>query len=54
MQGPLLCLLVTMSVALVGLAGVPADLEGVVQFAFFSFLVLFVVLMVRYLAQDRR
>lgn len=53
MQGAFLTLILSITVALVGLLGVPEPMEGLVQLTFFSLLVVFVVLMVRYLAQDR-
>lgn len=53
MQRAVLCLLLTIAVAVIGFAGVPETLEWVIQLAFFSLLVVFVYLMVRHLAQDR-
>lgn len=53
MQSAMISLLLTMMVALIGFLGVPEEIGGVVQLAFFSLLVVFVYLMVRYLAQDR-
>jgi uncharacterized membrane protein YtjA (UPF0391 family) len=53
MQGAILTLILTIAVALVGFIGVPEPLEGVVQVAFFLLLVIFVILMVRYIARDR-
>ena len=53
MQSAILMLVLSITVALIGFLGVPEPMEGVVQLAFFSLLVVFVVLMVRYLAQDR-
>ena len=53
MQSALLALMLAVGVALAGMTGVPEAMQGIVQLAFFSLLVVFVVLMVRYLAQDR-
>ena len=53
MQAVITSLVLSIMVALVGFLGVPEPMEGVVQLAFFSLLVVFVVLMVRYMAQDR-
>lgn len=53
MRSAILFLILAIAVATVGLFGVPADLEAIIQLAFFSLLVVFVVLMVRYLARDR-
>ena len=53
MQSAIITLVLAIMVALVGFLGVPEENAGVVQLAFFSLLVVFVFLMVRYLAQDR-
>lgn len=52
MRRLILCLTVAL-VALIALIGVPKAVEGLVQFGFFALLVVFVVLMVRHLAEDR-
>ena len=49
----ILCLVVTIGVALVGLFGVPEAMEGIVQLAFFSLVVVFVILVIDYLVRDR-
>jgi uncharacterized membrane protein YtjA (UPF0391 family) len=53
MRSAVLFLLLTISAAIIGLVGVAEPVAGIVQLAFFSLLVVFVFLMVRYLAQDR-
>jgi uncharacterized membrane protein YtjA (UPF0391 family) len=53
MRGALLFLVMSIGVAIVGLLGVPARMQAPTQFAFFAFLVAFVVLMVRHLARSR-
>lgn len=52
MQSAIISLMLAIMVALAGLFGVPEEIGGVVQLAFFSLVVVFVFLMVRYLAQD--
>lgn len=53
MRKAILCLILAIAAALVGFAGVPESLEGLVQLGFFALLVVFVVLMVSHLAEDR-
>ena len=53
MRTAILFLILSLAVGLVGFFGVAERMEAVIQLAFFCCLVVFVVLMVRHLAQDR-
>jgi uncharacterized membrane protein YtjA (UPF0391 family) len=52
MRNAIICLALAFAVALVGFVDVPEAMEGLVQVGFFALLVVFVVLMVRHLAED--
>jgi hypothetical protein len=53
MRSSILCLVLALIVAVVALIDVPKSLEGLAEVGAFAVLVVFVVLMVRYLAEDR-
>lgn len=53
MQKTILPLILAVLAALLGYFGVPRALEGVAQFGFFILLVVFIVLMISHLAEDR-